>query len=702
MATPAPVTLAELLEAPADHCMLKGEYETWNPLFADLPNHTPIDTRSAVVVAPHQGVLTVLLLIHDNKIFAYALPFRAEKVGSRTTPHDNVIFAFRGDVRRGVAPKLVKVLDPLFNAVRSNSYARATAELVQHYGIDGADELVGAVTSATAHAEELSTRSAVLAPTKFAKQFWNFPEGMPLAHFWTVVYPLVTAEPNPDVYSGFVNFMRLATTSKATDVTQSILNTDRLALADTSDEVDDLAMRILHSFLPALNTSSAGGHGAIDTTHLVGRLTSMMDQSQKFRDEDKAEEEKKEAEREDKKLEKALGGAVKQLGAIIYGNPNPKNWPKHYQDLATAKSSERGALDLAAAKAELLAQGEHELAESVAIHPQVIRADMMFDWIMDLVSLAGGGSMNSFNWTDEAMVVAKQVFQDYVLLNEGGVPTLEDSKSMMAMPLNLPTHNGSIPALKRQLAFLRGKLPPGNKIVAFLGAHIKAMEGMRYTWESYTTFDASQAALKGVYHLLWVAVHIRQYLRKVMRGEHPDAVADPYEICDYIGLQKRWEPQLDDLFYVKHDLPTLIRLSGRGGLKGEDDTLSTAASTLTGASSLGSGRLGGKDSFAGTDTDSTKKSGSGGHTPNKKFNMALFGVYKQSARKARELRRLIDQKKLPALPKSKVDGLPMCLAWHSKGECNENCPRRDDHVEYTADQYGELCGWCADNYEKDV
>ena len=98
MSTPAHVTIAELLEAPADHCIFNAKYKMWNPLFEGTTTHAPAGTRSAVAAAPIQGVITIMIAIHDNKIFAYAFPFHAEKVGNRTTARNNKMFVFRGDV----------------------------------------------------------------------------------------------------------------------------------------------------------------------------------------------------------------------------------------------------------------------------------------------------------------------------------------------------------------------------------------------------------------------------------------------------------------------------------------------------------------------------------------------------------------------------------------------------------------------------
>jgi hypothetical protein len=84
------------------------------------------------------------------------------------------------------------------------------------------------------------------------------------------------------------------------------------------------------------------------------------------------------------------------------------------------------------------------------------------------------------------------------------------------------------------------------------------------------------------------------------------------------------------------------------------------------------------------------------------FWEATFGIYRQRTTvKTRAVRRKILDKALPSLPNSKVDQQPMCLAWHTKGQCNIRCPRAADHVSYTHAELGALATWCAAHYPKE-
>ncbi len=80
------------------------------------------------------------------------------------------------------------------------------------------------------------------------------------------------------------------------------------------------------------------------------------------------------------------------------------------------------------------------------------------------------------------------------------------------------------------------------------------------------------------------------------------------------------------------------------------------------------------------------------------FNGDLFAAYKSSALKSKSIRDKIKAGTIPALPFSKRDPTKaMCLAWHTKGVCNANCPCLYDHVAYTPEEYAPLVVWCRDH-----
>jgi len=88
----------------------------------------------------------------------------------------------------------------------------------------------------------------------------------------------------------------------------------------------------------------------------------------------------------------------------------------------------------------------------------------------------------------------------------------------------------------------------------------------------------------------------------------------------------------------------------------------------------------------------------GARLKNVAFNTEFFNVYRMRPIRSASIRRSIRSNALPALPPSKVDNRTVCLAYHTKEQCNGDCPRAADHVAYTATEYGPLRDWCVAIY----
>ncbi len=90
--------------------------------------------------------------------------------------------------------------------------------------------------------------------------------------------------------------------------------------------------------------------------------------------------------------------------------------------------------------------------------------------------------------------------------------------------------------------------------------------------------------------------------------------------------------------------------------------------------------------------------GASSRVTNEKFNKSLFGLYKTNPIKAKTVRDKVKAGTIPPLPTSIRDGTkPMCLAWHTKGVYNVNCPCAYDHVAYSDPEYAPLVARCCDH-----
>jgi hypothetical protein len=76
---------------------------------------------------------------------------------------------------------------------------------------------------------------------------------------------------------------------------------------------------------------------------------------------------------------------------------------------------------------------------------------------------------------------------------------------------------------------------------------------------------------------------------------------------------------------------------------------------------------------------------------NTHFSTALFGAYKSTSVMSAALRKKVADGTIGPLPRSKVDStMQMCLAWHTKGLYNSNCPCACNHAVYSTTEYAPM------------
>ena len=159
-------------------------------------------------------------------------------------------------------------------------------------------------------------------------------------------------------------------------------------------------------------------------------------------------------------------------------------------------------------------------------------------------------------------------------------------------------------------------------------------------------------------------------------------------------VQKKWEPSLTPAFANRYNLRAF--LSFHAGSAATMVPSIIRASTMTGALSLSQGTPG--SPAPDVALNPAPSSTVGTCLENTHFNSALFGTYKSSSIKSKDLCRKIEREELMPLPPSKMNVSKLvCLNWHTKGQCNSNCPCLQDHVAYTPDEYALLVAWCRDH-----
>ena len=303
-------------------------------------------------------------------------------------------------------------------------------------------------------------------------------------------------------------------------------------------------------------------------------------------------------------------------------------------------------------------------------------------------SLETGCLGNAFLFTDSDVEERQRINKQLQLIQSGGAtPSLTDAQSILKMKVNLPGADDSVRCILCMQAFFHAVLPVGHPITSFLAKHYRVMKAFDPGWAHHETSNPLLRPLKGVLHLQWLSLRLTQYFKSLDRTVGPVPCPDPLDIVNKVQIQEKWEPNLSTTFYDRYGLRSFLRF--HSGFK-DDGTAATDMSSLSGGTSLGTGTRNGPPTGGSEDTKATNT-----QLDNTHFNNALFGTYKSTSVKSAVLRKKVAAGTIGPLPMSKVDStMPMCLAWHTKGLCNSNCPCACDHVVYSTTEYVPMVKWC--------
>ena len=256
-------------------------------------------------------------------------------------------------------------------------------------------------------------------------------------------------------------------------------------------------------------------------------------------------------------------------------------------------------------------------------------------------------------------------------------------------------------------AVYRAVLPVGHPLTNFLGLHYEAMRAFDPGWQNYATHIPELRSLKGVFHLQWLSLKLTKYFTQIDHNFAGVSCPDPSAVIDSIEEQRQWEPNLTDVFISRYNVSAFLAVHGRGitpsvitaPTSGLSSSASSVVSLMSQPTTGASTRNGGDSaSTGGGGTRPGGRNSTGERMENTHFNTALFGTYKTSPIKSKFLREKIARNELPPLPASKINSSkPVCLAWHTKGQCNSLCPHIADHVAYSAEEYAALATWCREH-----
>lgn len=719
---PAPATFASIFSDASKDPTGGNVAALMTPFLHSLTDPTQntdtniIKDRLATSGAQRQFIAATI--VSKNKSRLYICPHRWDEGLIGTNPDlNNKFFAFEGELvaNSGHTVELDTSLFSLFN----NQVAVPTVNFITTAIANDPDlQMLGPYNTADAHTEPVKTRKIVPVPHAIAGLWLPFPDGITARYFWETIYPAIVGAGLVDECKALLQFFQIMITKSGGNPGDlSPLDVNRPTPPARNVHLINRQLEILRFHFPQLRPDAV-----VQQTNLIAAGLGTIAQQQR----DQYEEQKVEKElAKTRTVEKWVGMIqfrnLLRMLQVLNEHQLVHECPV-YQAMAEAPKAEKmGALQ-AAIDALLVQRGEKYMNCTLSSGVFSLLTSWRW-WRSHEDSIISGffGNAFLFGKGDEDH---QRVINTQVSLAQSGDNAIShaDAKELLKLSVNLPTENKSIDNLKRMEIVASVLLPDKHPFLTYLRDHIKQFDSFQTKWEGLELSNPHLQAAKGVLHLQWFSIRADRYWRAQTSSASAIALRSPSELMDDIELNKHWEPTLSSTLRTTLKLDTFCKLGNKGGNLNKGSsivldeasvasglTTATAGTTLTIPELLrhltaqglhGPGGSGGGGHEGGT------RAGQGQATTNTQFSELKFGEYKRrkingKPIKCRDIRQKINRGEIPELPASKKDGQPMCLAWHTKGMCNPDCPRAADHVKYEEPEYEPLCQWCAEHFPKE-
>jgi hypothetical protein len=660
----------------ANHDAFNGDYAAALapydvPLQGNANLLSPEQVKNLVVGARAQRVPTAFLLLHDGLLHVY---LQVDKfypsLGRPASPWDDKLFAQKGELHRNQAV-LVEWKNDYFHQLNQQILVPVPATIDATFAGQPELELLGPYAQGEAGTELIKVRRTCFVPPKYVGMFLGEPLTPKAA--WERVRGLIVIDGLEEACRPLVKYLQAALTRSGANGEPALA----LSEAPTAPLADaallDHRQRILAEDFPELNLEAERRQ----QDQIAVSIGELVRDNQVAREEARQERQKEKA----KGVEEMLGETGLQKLLRWCQVEGSMDLPEVWRDLAKAKKAQQlGVLQWAIDKTKE-DLGESEL--QFIVTPAVLDMVKTLRFIMVTTNHVATG-LQPFMFPEEALEGALSSKALYEALYEGtSAPPLSDFAAVMQAKPGAPRAIYQARHQVRRVYIL---------LVVVLGEEhclVRAYD------KFYGRFTSSEAELHRYQQGLMTAREQLLFPTKVlkrnaidlsywfeMQSGTPAAQVPPRfeQVFDDIKQEfKQWEPEMSLGFLKELKLESL-------------------AAAQPGAPSevpRGDPSGGPKKPADGLTLEDAAAS-------NPHFLENLFGDYRKLNKvRTRQIRRKIAEKELPALPLSKVDKQPMCLAWHTKGQCNLRCPRAADHVAYTPEEAKSLAQWCAANYPKE-
>jgi hypothetical protein len=682
-----------------------------NPFLHHLTDNTlNTDTneiRNRVAQSGSQHQFIALSVVHGGRARLYIAPHRWEDGLTANNPSlNNRFFAFEGELINNTGYTVELDLG-IFNLLNNQQAVPTVNAITTAIAADPTLQMMGPYTAQDAHTEAVKTRKVIAIPHFIGGLFLSQPEGVTARFFWESIYPVIEGAGKQTECKALLQFFQLMITSSGVQGNPSALECARPMPPARNETLINRQVGIIHHFFPQTRPDAAMQQANAIATG-IGQLA--VQQQQQYEEVKREKELAKAQTVEDWLGPGRLATLLRFTGmsnesALVMALPI-------YQLLAKAKKADKLSVLQDGIDAELSRRGNDVL--SLEISAGVFENFTSMRWHRQNENSLTTGFFGNLFLFGNTNAEQQQLLNAQVSLAQSGDQSIShaDAEKILKIPITVPLDDDSYLNVERADVLASILLPPGNPFRIYIAAHHKAFVEFQPKWRSHELEPLSLSRAKGVFHIYYLSLRASEYFRAQSQSDLPVSLPDPLELMKEIRMTRTWVPNISTTFKKLIKLDELCRLGKPApsdiDIRDDSSMISgfTSASTLTGIQSLlqqlsstrGGGGGGGRGGGSGT-----PPGGAAGAAQSPQFNESLFGEIKNrkigsKTIRSRDVRMKIESGDIPELPPSKVDKQPMCLAWHTKGMCNPNCPRAADHIEYSSAEYAPLCRWCSSHY----
>ena len=670
---------AEARPSPAQCLAINAEYTS--------PNTTPAELRESIDAATTGGNLITVVVTTGGTTRLYYQPRKWRRMaGEPESPEDGLMIAYAGDIQEGIYQMAVLPND-LFTRVSNGADFRVPTPATISAGLTANANVpyMGPYAENDEGTEVIQgVRYATYVPKKYEPLFEAGAKrsgGLNWHYYFGTIYPAVCQKGDQVMMLSVTNYFQMAATAAQPGANQvSLVEAD----APAPISINHLLMKRAKVWLVELfakHLNSGQDRDARTATH-VQELVRMAERHHEENLLLKKEERDKKRD-----IVKQLGlpavTALKRLYNVETVQELVDSCP-FLQDYVEATAGQR--VQILQARIDEAARAARVVNPKIMIvvPPSVQRRIVTGDWSMN-DDVAGTGSMGNFFLFGPPHSDQRRLLDTVEEARAGNQSiTMAEAQALVIAKTKMPGRSESLIYVRNGLFVYRALLQRDHPALVWLEAHYEAMRDAGELFTSYHFENSNLNPYLGVYHVLWISITLSNFFLGLAHEDY-EPLPSPRYILKQIEKHERWHPAASPSFFTENQLavpgaPPAAPARAPAAIVHQPEPQPQPQGAAPPANPPAVGA-------------STR-------VRNERFSQ-LFERFRVLPVKCADLRRKVQNNALPALPLSRVDGLPMCLAYHTKGVCCESCPRKPDHVAYedTTPQYVELCGWCNANYE---